>query len=64
MRFDSHLQFRVPDGVPEAVKRAAADRLISPSDYMRQMLAQQLKRDGVTIRPERQAKPECGRERC
>jgi hypothetical protein len=45
------IHFRCPAILPTAVKRAADQKMISASAYMRQAIADQLKRDGVALNP-------------
>ena len=47
--FENVLHFRCPAVLPTAVKRAADQKMISASAYMRQAIADQLRRDGVEL---------------
>jgi len=47
MTLDDSIRVRVPETMSEAVKQAADHRFLSSSGYIRQALAEQLKRDGV-----------------
>ena len=50
MQLNDVMRLRVPAEFVEAVKAAAADRLLSSSAYVRQAVAEQLKRDGIQPR--------------
>jgi hypothetical protein len=45
--FGEVVHFRCPAILPSVVKRAAEQKMVSASAYMRQAIANQLKRDGV-----------------
>ncbi len=47
MTLDSYIQIRLPGALSNAVKQAASDRYLSSSGYIRQVLAEQLRREGV-----------------
>jgi hypothetical protein len=49
------LNIRVPDRLVDALARAAADRLQSRSEYVRQAVLDRLRRDGVDPVREEQA---------
>jgi hypothetical protein len=45
--FDYLMQVKAPRSFAEALTKAAADRMVSRSDYIRTTLADRLKADGV-----------------
>jgi len=48
-RFPDRVQFRVPRGLPAAIKTAAARRYTSPAEWARQKLLGALEADGIAI---------------
>ncbi len=49
MTLDDSIRVRVPETMADAVKQAASERYLSSSGYIRQALAEQLKRDGIDL---------------
>jgi hypothetical protein len=49
IHFDRIMRFRCPPVLPAAVKQAADKRMISTSSYVRQAIAERLRRDGVNL---------------
>jgi hypothetical protein len=47
--FDYLVQVKAPKSFAEALDKAAADRLMSRSDFIRTTLADRLKSDGIEI---------------
>ena len=44
-----YLQVRLPEDLSNAVKQAAAEHYLTTSGYVRHVLAEHLKRDGVEL---------------
>ena len=47
MTLDDSIRVRVPETMTDALKQAAERRFLSSSGYIRQVLAEQLRREGV-----------------
>jgi hypothetical protein len=47
MRFTDSLRVRCPPSLPTAIDKAAAKRLMSPSEYVRRSIIDRLKADGI-----------------
>lgn len=51
LRFTDSLRIRCPASLPDAIVRAAAKKLMTPSEYVRRSVIDQLKVDGIDASP-------------
>ena len=49
MTLDSYIQILLPEALSNAVKQAASEHYLTSSGYIRQVLAERLRLDGVDL---------------